>query len=119
MTKNQIRYIAGKLGIDLDSNPTIPNNVQYITISKLETKVVNININRFVFDTHTGFLKCYYCKKTKLTKQEALSRGWTEYKNFDEIDGVVYKYLFNPETLEPYIDYFSFSNIVNIGCLED
>lgn len=110
MTKAEIKFIIETtLGEALDVvTPLL--SVKRLKISKLEDKLPKINRMRFKFDTTNELLECYVCRKY----DGEINPNWKLGKHYDIYDGVTYKYLFNDETMEPYIDIFDFSDIVMI-----
>lgn len=110
MTKAEITFIIETtLGEALNAvTPLL--SVKSLKISKLENKLPKINRLRLKFDMSNEIIECYVCRKY----DGEIPSNWTVGKNYDIYDGITYKYLFNNDTMEPYVDIFDFSDIVMI-----
>jgi len=119
MNKQEIKYIVETILNDRtsDSSVKIPTpllSARYITVTKFENRPTDLNYARYKFDMTNEVLECYRCREYS----GEIPDTWEIGKNYDVIDGKTYKYLFDPATLEPYIDYFDFNAIVGISVKE-
>ena len=111
MTTSEIKYIIKDiLGEPLDKITPL-NSVSNIKITSHEVKYIDGNSARFKFNTSTEMLECYCCREYKAN----IPSDWIEGKHYDKFNGKTYKYMFNPKTMEPYIDVFDFNTIVCIA----
>ena len=112
MTKNEINFVLDKIGI----NPNVILNCEGIisSIGLLQGKTVfpNKNANRICFDMSNEIIKIYYCDKTDLAVPKS---SWIEKKDYDMIDGVIYKYLLDNVTNMPIFYFFYFDSITSIS----
>lgn len=111
MTVEDFTYIFSDiLGYDVSSetNPLPLKGARYFN----ENRFVSVDRNRYQVDIANELLKLYHCKPTKL-KEADIPADWEEYKNYDIIDGVVYKYLC--DNGEPIIDYIDIESLDVVG----
>lgn len=111
MTSSEVKYVINtSLGEELNKiTPLV--SISYIMITKLELLYANKELMRFYFDTKNELLKVYHCKKYN----GPIYNDWEVGKHYDILDGTTYKYLFDSETLEPYVDVYDFSQIKMIA----
>ena len=105
MTKNDISLICNKLGIAMNQITPL-TQINYICLSKLETKFPNISTRRFKFDMDNEVLVCYICKECDYTIDDNTKGDTYQDKNY------VYLTSNDGEVLE---DVYDFSNIMSIG----
>lgn len=111
MTKEDLVYILEDiLGYNITgkNNPVPLKGVRYFN----ENRFIDVDRTRYQFDVGNELIKIYYCKPTRL-KETDIPSSWELYKNYDIIDGTVYKYLC--EGGEPLIDYVDIESIDVIG----
>ena len=108
MTKTEVKYIIETLyGENVDIvTPLL--SIESIIITKFEYKLPNINRLRFKFDTSNEILECY----TVRPYSGEVKSNWVLHKDYDEYNGKIYRYLTDPESGEPCIDYYDFEGIV-------
>ena len=110
MTKAEITFIIETTLGEALNTVTPLLSVKSLKISKLENKLPKINRIRLKFDMTNEIVECYVCRKY----DGEVKKNWVKGKHYDEYNGVIYKYLFNEVTMEPYIDIFDFSEIVMV-----
>lgn len=111
MTTSEITYVIRTvLGEPLDMVTPL-KSVSNIKITSHEAKYPNVKDLRFKFNTITEMLEIY-CVKEYNGK---IPSNWIEGKHYDEFGGKKYKYMFDPKTMEPWVDVFDFSSIVCIA----
>lgn len=111
MTKEDCIYIFEDiLGFDISSetNPLPLKGVRYFN----ENRFGDVNRTRYQIDVDNELLKIYYCKPTTL-KETEIPSDWVEYKNYDVIDGIVYRYMCENGT--PIIDYVDIESLDVVG----
>lgn len=111
MTTSEIKYtINTLLGEPLDMITPL-KSVAYIKISSHECKFPDIKNMRFKFNTKNELLECYLCKPYS----GKIEDSWVEGKNYDYFDNKIFKYMFDPVTLEPFVDVYDFNSITCIA----
>lgn len=114
MTKEAIKYvIETQLGEALDKMTPL-NSVKVIRIDTYGDKYPRINGMRFKFNTADEVLECVVCRKFV----GEIPSNWVLYKNYDIYNGTTYKYLFDTDTMEPFVDVYDFSRIAIIETKE-
>ena len=111
MTNEDIKYVLEDiLGYNISgkNNPVPLKGVLYFN----EGRFIDVDRTRDQFDLDNRMMKIYYCKKTSI-KEENIPSSWKEYKDYDVIDGVVYKYLCRNN--EPVVDYVDIESLDVIG----
>ena len=111
MTKKEIQYLIGTLAGETLNDITPLNSVMYITLDKFENKFQDIKSLRFKFDMDNEVLVCYRCRPYK----GEIPSNWVLKKHYDTFGGGLYKYNFDPQTMEPYEDVYDFESIKVIG----
>lgn len=111
MTKEDLTYVLEDIlgySISGKNNPVPLKGVRYFN----ENRFIDTNRTRYQFDLDNEVMKIYYCKKTTLTEAD-LPKDWAEFKNYDIVDGKVYKYMC--EGNEPIVDYVDIESLDVIG----
>ena len=109
MTKNEIKYvIENQLNLTTDRVLDFESDIKYIVLAEGKNIFPLRNSNRLCFDSANEVLKVYHCDKTNLT---APASSWILQKDYDEIDGVIYKYLMDNDTNMPLFDFYSYDTI--------
>lgn len=112
MTSSEIKYCVETVLKDSLDVVTPLLGANYITFMKQDTKFTESKTDRFKFDMTNEIVECYKCKKFE---GSTIPKDWVLHKNYDIVDGDIYVYLFDPSTLEPYIDYYDFEAVVVIA----
>ena len=111
MTVTEIKYIIQtSLGEPLDMITPL-KSVSNIKITSHEIRFPDEKTTRFKFNTSTEMLECYICREYT----GKIPETWVEGKNYDEFNGKLYKYMFDPKTMEPFVDVYDFESIVCIA----
>lgn len=113
MTGAEVKYTLDLTGEQVNAiSPML--SLSYIIIDKLEKRDIDISKNRYKFDTENELLYCYKVREYS----GDIPSEWTEGKQYDIYNNVIYKYLFDLDSLESYVDIFDFSNMKIIALKE-